>query len=78
MMNNPVIEKASVKLAEPLEEASAGDFGSAVDLAYKITLSRPPSPAENAYSLTFVNNDPAKLKNFAWVLFNLDEFIYVR
>ena len=78
MMNNPVIDKASVKLAERLEKASAGDFGSAVDLAYKITLSRPPSPAEKDRSLTFVNSDPAKLKNFAWVLFNLDEFIYVR
>lgn len=52
MMNNPVIENASVKLAERLEKESAGNLSSAIDLAYKITLSRPPSPAEKDGSLT--------------------------
>ncbi len=78
MMNNPVIENASVKLAERLEKESNGDLGSAIDLAYKVTLSRPPSPSEKDSSLTYINNDPKRLKNFAWVLFNLDEFIYLR
>ncbi len=78
MMNNPVIEKASVKLAERVEKESAGDLNMAVDLAYKITLSRAPSASEKDGSLTFLNNDPKRLKNFSWVLFNLDEFVYVR
>jgi hypothetical protein len=28
--------------------------------------------------LAYLENDPARLKNLAWLLFNLDEFIYVR
>ena len=50
----------------------------AVDLGYRITLARPPSTAERERALNFLDNDPARLKNFAWLLFNLDEFIYVR
>ena len=78
MMNNEAIENASGKLAERLQKESGGDLNTAVDLAYKITLSRPPSSSEKDGSLSFLNNDPAKLKSFSWVLFNLDEFIYVR
>ena len=29
-------------------------------------------------ALTYLENDPARLKGFAWLLFNLDEFIYIR
>jgi hypothetical protein len=78
MMNNEAVENASVKLAERLQKESGGDLNSAVDLAYKITLSRPPSPSEKDGSLTFIDNDASKLKSLSWVLFNLDEFIYVR
>jgi len=49
-----------------------------VDLGYRITLGRPPSSTELERSLTFLDNNPARLKDFAWLLFNLDEFIYVR
>ena len=30
------------------------------------------------YALAYLDNDPARLKGLAWLLFNLDEFIYVR
>ena len=30
------------------------------------------------YALTYIENDPARMKELAWLLFNLDEFIYVR
>ena len=78
MMNNDVIENASTKLAERVEKEAAGDLQHSVDLEYELTLSRPPSPAEKDHALTFVKDDPAKLKSLAWVLFNLDEFVYVR
>ena len=29
-------------------------------------------------ALAYLDNDPARLKGLAWLLFNLDEFIYVR
>jgi hypothetical protein len=39
---------------------------------------RPPSAAEEDYALTYLGGDPAKLKDFVWLLFNLDEFVYVQ
>ena len=34
--------------------------------------------AELDYSLTYIGKDPERMKELAWLLFNLDEFIYVR
>jgi hypothetical protein len=61
-----------------LKRETKGDLTVAVDLAYRITLARQPSTAERDQALAFLENDPARLKNLAWLLFNLDEFIYVR
>jgi hypothetical protein len=77
-MNSDEIEKASAKLAERLQKESAGDLKAAVNLGYRIALGRLPSPSEADQALTYVHDDPAKLKGFAWMLFNLDEFIFVR
>ena len=78
MMNGPEIERASGKLAERLKAESGGDLKAAVDLAYRITLARRPSAEETAKALAYLANDPGRLKGFAWLMFNLDEFIYVR
>jgi hypothetical protein len=78
LMNSDEVEKASTKFAARLEKESAGNLDNAVDLAYRIALSRPPSPSEKDRALTYVQNDPERLKDFTWLLFNLDEFIYVR
>jgi hypothetical protein len=78
MMNADEIENATAKFAERLKAESNGDLKAAVDLAYRFTLARQPSPAEANYALAYLDNDPNRLKNFAWLLFNLDEFVYVR
>jgi uncharacterized protein DUF1553 len=78
MMNSTEIETASAKLSERLQKESGGDLNAAIDLGYRLTLARPPAPAEKDRALTYIENDPARLKGFAWLLFNLDEFIYVR
>jgi hypothetical protein len=78
MMNSSNIETASTQVAERVKKEASGDLAQSVDLEYELTLSRPPSPVEKDHALTFIESDPAKLKNLAWVLFNLDEFIYVR
>jgi hypothetical protein len=78
MMNGQEIERASARLAERLKTESGGDLKAAVDLGYRITLARRPSPAEAGQALAYLENNPARLKEFAWLLFNLDEFIYVR
>jgi hypothetical protein len=78
MMNSDEIEKASIKLAQRLHKESGGDLKTAVDLGYRITLGRTPSSSERDYALTYVADKPERLKGLAWLLFNLDEFIYVQ
>jgi Protein of unknown function (DUF1553)/Protein of unknown function (DUF1549) len=78
MMNSEEVETASTKLAERLRKESNGDLKKCVDLGYHLTLARAPSPGEVDRSLTYLENNPARLKEFAWLLFNLDEFIYIR
>ena len=78
MMNSPEIEKASAMFADRLKKESGGDPGKAVDLAYRIALGRPPSSGEKENALTYVGADPDRLKNLAWLIFNLDEFIYIQ
>ena len=78
LMNGEEIERATAKLAERVQKESSDDTAKAVDLAYKITIGRSPSAREKDESLTYVGTDPSKLKGLAWLLFNLDEFVFVR
>ncbi|HEY1342679.1 MAG TPA: DUF1549 and DUF1553 domain-containing protein [Bryobacteraceae bacterium] len=78
MMNSPQIEQASTAFAKRLQKDSQGDLKAAVDDAYRIILARQPSSAEAERALAYLQGDPARLKGLAWLLFNLDEFIYVR
>ena len=78
MMNSEEVESASAKLAERLQKESGGDLKAAVDLGYRLTFGRPPSGVEKDRALSYIENDAARLKGFAWLLYNLDEFIYVR
>jgi hypothetical protein len=77
-MNNELVEKESEKLAVLALKESSGDLHAAIDTAYRRTLGRKPSPAERDYALTYIEKDPARMKELAWLLFNLDEFLYVR
>ncbi len=78
LMNSPEINDASERFADRLRKESNGDLTNAVDLAYEETIARPPSPAEQKSALAYLEKDPGRLKNFTWLLFNLDEFVYVR
>jgi hypothetical protein len=49
-----------------------------VAAAYQRTLGRKPSGAELDYALTYIGRDASRFKELAWLLFNLDEFVYVR
>ena len=77
LMNSEAIDQATTQLAERLRRESGGDLPAAVDLAYRLTLARPPTAQERARTLAYLGDDPARLKGFAWLLFNLDEFLYV-
>jgi hypothetical protein len=78
MMNSEAIDNACAQLARRLNKESNGNLSAAIDLAYRITLTRQPSSQEMKHALTYVQNDPARLKGLAWLLFNLDEFTCVR
>ncbi len=78
MMNSDEVEQASARFAERLEKQCGGDLSAAVESAYRTAIGRPPSARERDKALAYLKNDPARLKGFTWLLFNLDEFIYVR
>lgn len=78
LMNSDAIARATARFADRLRKESRGDLPAAVDLAYRIALTRPPSPTEQARAIAFLDGDPARLKDLAWLLFNLDEFLFVR
>ena len=77
-MNNDLVEKESARLAEVALKDASGDLHAAVAAAYQRTLGRKPSAAEMDRALTYIESDPARMKELAWLLFNLDEFIYIK
>ncbi|HVX11759.1 MAG TPA: DUF1549 and DUF1553 domain-containing protein [Pirellulales bacterium] len=78
LMNNDAIERAATQLAERVKQEAAGGLADAVDLAYRLTLARRPTTLERERALSYLGDDPGRLKGLAWLLFNLDEFLYVR
>lgn len=76
LMNSDVIVQATARFAERLPQES-GTLSGAVDLAYRVALARPPTPRETERALAYLEGDPSRLKGLAWLLFNLDEFLYV-
>ena len=78
LMNSPDVDKACDALAARLQKEAGGDLSKAVELAYRIAFARLPSSAEKNDALAYLEQDAARLRPFSWLLFNLDEFIYVR
>ncbi|MHC5539107.1 DUF1549 and DUF1553 domain-containing protein [Singulisphaera rosea] len=78
LMNSEVVDGAAEKFAERLKQESGGDLGAAIDLGYRVAVARPPSDSERRVARSYLQGDSGRLKGFAWLLFNLDEFLYVR
>lgn len=78
MMNSPEVERATARFAERIRQKCGDDLPAAIDLAYRTALGRPPSPAELAGATSYLDGKSDRLKGLAWLLFNLDEFIYAR
>ena len=53
-----------------------GDRARQIDLAYRIALTRPPAPAELALAAETMRS--GQLVDLTHVLFNLNEFVYIR
>ncbi len=76
LMNSPMVLEHAGKFAERLRNQSAGNLGEAVEIGYLTALSRPPSAKEKDAALSYIGGDAKRLGGFAWMLFNLDEFVY--
>ena len=85
LMNSPFVRRCAEKLAGRLDKSS---LAKAIDDAYRITLTRLPSPAERDRMLTFVqhqaeshgktsNATDLALADFCQLLLCLNEFVYV-
>ena len=75
-MNDNLVEQASAKLASRV--ATEQDLRTSVQRAYREIIGRPPSAVEMDQALSYVGNDPSNLKDLVWLLFNLDEFLFIR
>jgi hypothetical protein len=76
LMNDDFVLKQAQLFADRVEEAAHGDKPAEVELAYNLALSRPPEPQEKQLALEFLKD--RKLVDLTDVLFNLNEFLYVR
>ena len=76
LMNDDFVLKQAQLFANRVEEAAHGDAPAEVDLAYRLALSRPPDAREKRMAVDFLQT--RKLVDLTDVLFNLNEFLYVR
>jgi hypothetical protein len=76
LMNDEFILRQAQLFANRLEEAASADPRKQVELGYRLALSRSPEAEERKLALEFLAQH--KLADFAHVLLNLNEFLYVR
>jgi len=84
LMNSPLVEEAARDFGRRLMKEARNDLGQAIDLGFRMALSRAPTPIEAESILTHLRNCsgcevPAKgAEKLGWLLMNLDEFLFVK
>ena len=76
LLNNPFVLGQAELFAERLEREVPDDVARRIDLAYQIALGRSPSEREATIGLRLVTE--RSLVDLTHVIFNLNEFLYVR
>ena len=76
LLNNPFVLKQAELFAERVEREASPANEDRIDLAYRIALSRQPSATERAIAMDLLRD--RSLVDFAHVLLNLNEFLYLR
>jgi hypothetical protein len=76
LLNDEFVLRQARLFADRVKEAAPDDTARQIDLAYRIALSRSPRPEEAALAAEFLRH--RTLADFTHVLFNLNEFLYVR
>ena len=75
-MNNPFVLNQAGLLAERVERMAPNSLDDQINLSYLLTLSRTPSTEEATIARGLVEH--GSLSDLAHVLFNLNEFLYLR
>jgi hypothetical protein len=75
LLNNPFVLSQADRLAQRVRRETAEPVAQ-IEMAYRITLARPPQDAEMRIALDLVRAQ--SLASFTHVLLNLDEFMYMR
>ena len=76
LLNNPFVLGQARLFAERLEREAPNDVSQQIDLAYRIALARRPTEAEAAIGRQLV--EERSLVDLTHVIFNLNEFLYLR
>ena len=76
LLNNPFILRQADLFAERVEREVPNDVAGQVDLAYQIALGRSPTEREGTIGFRLVTE--RSLVDLTHVMFNLNEFLYVR
>jgi len=76
LMNNPFVLNQAGLLAERVERMAPNSLDDQINLSYLLTLSRTPSTEEATIARGLVEH--GSLSDLAHVLFNLNEFLYLR
>ncbi len=78
LMNNPLTDQAADAFGSRLEKLADDDPERGVIAGFRIALGRVPDESELRTALDYLNRGPEPFKRLAWMLINLDEFIYIR
>jgi hypothetical protein len=76
LLNNPFVVRQAELLAERIAKEAPGDVAKQIDLGYQYGLARLPSDLERSMALATVK--AGSLVDFTHVLFNMNEFLYMR
>jgi hypothetical protein len=74
LFNGDFVNGQARYLAERLRKEAGPDSSKQIDLAWRLTLARPPKPTETAAMLDFLRRE--SLEEMCRVIFNLNEFVY--
>jgi hypothetical protein len=76
LMNDDFVNRQAQLFADRLQKEAGSDVGKQIDLAYRLALTRPPTPTELSIATDMVGS--SSLLDFANVMLNLSEFLYTR
>jgi len=76
LLNDPFVLRQAQLFADRVKKEAGDDPARQIDLAYRIALSRPPTPTELPVALDSIRTQ--SLLDLTHVLFNLNEFVYTR